>query len=141
MTQPMFLPVLAALTLATGAAGAADPRDALLARYAAEARQADPNFQGFDAARGRALYFGPHAGGRNPQLGACAACHTKDPRQTGQHVESKRSIDPMAASANPARFTKDTKVEKRFTRDCPDVIGRACTAQEKGDFITYLLGL
>lgn len=141
MTKTMFVSVLAASMCAAGAAGAADPRDALLARYAAEARQADPAFQGFDAERGRALYFGPHAGGRNPQLGACAACHTKDARQTGQHVESKRAIDPMAASANPARFTKETKVEKRFARDCPDVIGRECTAREKGDFITYLLGL
>jgi hypothetical protein len=31
-------------------------------------------------------------------------------------------------------------VEKWFTRTCQDVLGRACTAQEKGDFITYMMG-
>jgi hypothetical protein len=29
-------------------------------------------------------------------------------------------------------------VEKRFDCDCPNVLGRACTAEKKGDFITYL---
>ena len=44
----------------------------------------------------------------------------------------------MAVSSNPGRFTDPVQVEKRFDRDCPNVLGRACTAEEKGDFITYL---
>ena len=46
----------------------------------------------------------------------------------------------MALSANPARFTDPAEVEKRFSRDCPNVLGRACTAEEKGDYITFLSG-
>jgi hypothetical protein len=46
----------------------------------------------------------------------------------------------MAVSSNPARFTDPAQVEKRFDRDCPNVLGRVCTAEEKGDFITYLKG-
>jgi hypothetical protein len=44
----------------------------------------------------------------------------------------------MAVSANAARFTDARDVEKRFSRDCKNVLGRACTAAEKGDFITFL---
>ncbi len=46
----------------------------------------------------------------------------------------------LAATANPKRFTDLAKVEKRFERDCVNVLGRACTAREKGDFITFLAG-
>ncbi len=127
-----------ALALAAGSALAADARQALLDGYAAQARRADPQFAGFDAARGKALYFGPHTGG-DPKLNACAVCHTKDPRQWGTHAETKREIDPMAVSVNARLFTKEKKVEKRFTRDCDEVLGRQCTPQEKGDFITFLM--
>ncbi len=127
-----------ALLCATGAAFAADARQALLDNYAAQARRDNPQFAGFDAARGKALYFGPHTGG-DPDLNACAVCHTKDPRKWGTNAESKREIEPMAVSTNPERYLKERKVEKRFKRDCQDVLGRQCTAQEKGDFITFLM--
>ena len=129
--------LLAGTALAAGTTG--DPRrDAILAGYADEARAADGSFAGFSAERGQALYLGPHQGGDNPQITACAACHTPDPRRPGQHARTGRAIDPMAVSANPARFTDAAEVEKRLSRDCKAVLGRACTAQEKGDFITYL---
>lgn len=122
------------------AAGTGDPRrDAILAGYAAEAKAADPGFAGFSAERGRALYLGPHPGGRG-EANACAACHTPDPRHPGQHVKTGRAIEPMAVSANPARFTDAGEVEKRFRRDCKNVLGRACTPAEKGDFVTFLAG-
>lgn len=138
------LTVLAGLVLLTGTAlaeGAGDPRrDAILAAYAAAAKAADPAFSGFSAARGQALYLGPHAGGADPAVTACAACHTPDPRREGQHVKTGRKIEPMAVSANPQRFTDAKEVEKRFARDCRNVLGRACTAQEKGDYVTFLAG-
>jgi len=46
----------------------------------------------------------------------------------------------MAVSANPARFTDPGEVEKHFARDCKNVLERACTAEEKGDFVTFLSG-
>jgi hypothetical protein len=130
----------AALLAAAGAAlGAGDPRADLIAGYAAQAQAEDPAFAGLSAERGRALYLGPHGGGK-PETPACATCHTPDPRAMGQHQRTGRAIQPMAVSANPARFTDPAEVEKRFGRDCPNVLGRACTAREKGDFLTYLTG-
>ena len=83
--------------------------------------------------------MGPHEGGGG-EADACAACHTPDPRRPGQHVKTGRTIEPMAVSANPARFTDAREVEKRFQRDCKNVLGRACTPAEKGDFLTFLAG-
>jgi Domain of unknown function (DUF1924). len=135
--------------LATGAgaayaAGESAARSAILDGYAAQAK-ADgakagaPAFAGFSAERGRALYLGPHAGGK-AETNACAVCHTPNPVNQGRHQKTGRAIEPMAVSANPKRFTDRAEVEKRFDRDCPNVLGRACTVQEKGDFITYLAG-
>lgn len=129
-----------ALTAAAFAAGPADPRRAtILAGYAAEAKAADPGFTGFSAERGRALYLGPHRGGTG-EADACAACHTPDPKRPGRHARTGRAIEPMAVSADPARLTDAAEVEKRFRRDCKNVLGRACTPAEKGDFVTYLAG-
>jgi hypothetical protein len=47
----------------------------------------------------------------------------------------------MAPSANPQRFTDAAKVEKWFKRNCNDVLRRSCTAEEKGDFIAYMLSI
>ena len=47
----------------------------------------------------------------------------------------------MAPAANPQRFSDAAKVEKWFKRNCNDVLGRACTAQEKGDVLAYLMSL
>lgn len=145
MTRPApiaaaALAAIIAAIIATGALAAADPnRTAILDGYAAQAKAGDPAFAGFSAERGRALYLGPHTGGQ-PDTAACAACHTADPTARGQHRKTGRGIDPMAVSANPRRFTDRADVEKRFERDCPNVLGRACTAREKGDFITFLSG-
>jgi Domain of unknown function (DUF1924) len=45
----------------------------------------------------------------------------------------------MAASANPKRYGDEAKTEKWFGRNCNNVLGRECTATEKGDFITFML--
>ena len=38
-------------------------------------------------------------------------------------------------------FSDAAKVEKWFKRNCGDVLNRACTALEKGDFLTYVLSV
>jgi hypothetical protein len=50
-------------------------------------------------------------------------------------------IEAMAPSVNPQRLTDAAKVEKWFGRNCKDVLERNCTAQEKGDYIQYLLSI
>ena len=133
-----FMPVLAGAFLALAAVGAvADPgRDAILAALTAEAKQAEPAFTGFSAARGEAFWNATHTGGK-PDTPSCTTCHTPDPTKPGQ-TRAGKAIEPMAVSANPSRFTDADKVAKWFTRNCNSVLGRECTAAEKGDVITYL---
>ncbi|RAU23084.1 hypothetical protein CU669_02650 [Paramagnetospirillum kuznetsovii] len=122
---------LIAAVLAAGPAQAGDPaRDAILAAYAKEAGQP------FSAARGEALYRSKNTA--SPDFASCATCHTNDPAARGQHAKTGRVIEPVAVSANPKRFTDAAKVEERFTRDCQTVLGRACSALEKGDYVTFL---
>lgn len=72
---------------------------------------------------------------------ACSACHTEDPKNSGKHIESKKSIKPLAPVANPERFTSAEKIEKNFSIHCREVYSRDCTATEKGHFLTYLLSV
>jgi len=117
---------------------AGDPaRDALLADYAAQSRAADPAFTAFSAQRGEALFRTEWAGG-DPRTPSCTACHTADPKNPGRNAKTGRPIDPVAVSVNPSRFTDSADVEKQFGRDCKSVLGRACTAVEKGDYITFM---
>lgn len=125
--------LLGALALSAPAA-AADPRQVILDAYAAAAGGA-----AFSADAGKSLFLGMQTGG-NPDTPSCTTCHTQDPRNTGKTRVGKE-IAPMAVSKTPDRFTDSAKVEKWFTRNCKTVLGRECTAQEKGDIITYLSGL
>jgi hypothetical protein len=109
-------------------------RDAILAGYAAKAGGA-----GFSAQRGEALFRTKWAGG-DARTASCTACHTDNPRQPGRNAKTGRSIEPVAVSVNPGRFTDASTVEKQFARDCRSVLGRDCTPLEKGDYITFMAG-
>lgn len=127
-----------ALTLALTSSLADPARDAILAAFAAEAKNADPAFTGFSAERGQAFWTAKHSGGK-PATPSCTTCHGADPTGAGETRAGKR-IEPMVVSKNPSRFTKVKKVTKWFRRNCNSVLGRECTAIEKGDVITYLSG-
>lgn len=111
----------------------AGPREDLLAKYAAAAKSS-----GFSAARGQTLHTQNFAGGK-PDTPACTSCHGKDPRGAGRTTTGK-SIDAVAVSATPTRYSDPAKVEKWFKRNCNEVLGRECTPQEKGDWLTYVIG-
>lgn len=117
---------------------AGDPaRDALLAAYAAQAKAQDPTFAAFSPARGEALFRAASTGG-DPRTPSCTSCHTVDPRQPGRNAKTGRPIEPVAVSANASRFTDRATVEKHFVRDCKSVMGRECTALEKGDYVSFM---
>lgn len=137
INRTIFVAAILMVAVASAAAAADPAREAILALYAAQARTENPTFSGFSASRGASLYMGPHEGG-SPETPSCSSCHASDPRGSGRNVKTGRPIEPMAVSANPRRFTEADTVEKRFSRDCPNVLGRPCTAVEKGDFITFL---
>lgn len=73
--------------------------------------------------------------GKNRQ---CVSCHPDDARIPGRHIRTGKTIEPMSPSVNRDRFADRAKIEKWFLRNCKWTIGRVCTAQEKGDLLTYL---
>jgi len=128
--------LLAALVLPL--ASFAAPREDLLAQYAAAAKAASPAFSGFSAARGEKLHFTKFAGGK-AETPACTSCHADNPRSAGRTPAGK-TVEAVAVSVTPARYTDPAKVEKWFKRNCNDVLGRECTPLEKGDWLTYVIG-
>jgi len=134
-TTPTFLTFVVILFAGGSQAGV---REDQLAQYASAAKVEAPGFAGFSAERGKALHTQNFTGGK-PGTPACTSCHGKDPRGTGKTPTGK-SIDAMAASVTPARYTDPAKVEKWFKRNCTEVLGRVCTAQEKGDWLSFMLG-
>jgi hypothetical protein len=70
---------------------------------------------------------------------SCSACHTDNPANVGKHNESGKAIQPMSPVVNPKRFSEVQKSEKGFTKHCKDLYGKDCSAQDKGNFITYVL--
>lgn len=121
---------IAAMILSTAAL--AGPREDLLAQYAAAAKSA-----GFSAARGQTLHTQNFSGGK-PDTPSCTSCHGKDTRSAGR-TRTGKAIDPVALSATPTRYTDPAKVEKWFKRNCTEVLGRECTPQEKGDWLSFVL--
>lgn len=132
-----FTLLLAGL-LACGVAQAA-PQDILQA-YASQAKQENPQFQSFSPVRGEQIYRAKHQHSTGKTL-SCASCHTDNPGAVGRHEKTGKEILPLAPMANRDRLSDSAKVEKWFKRNCKDVLERTCTAQEKGDFLSYLLSI
>jgi len=130
-----FLIILALLSLNAHAAGPADT----LQGYANQAKQENPAFTGASANRGEVFYHTARQHSKGGQV-SCASCHTANPKNSGK-TRANKEILPMAPSANGQRFTDLAKTEKWFRRNCQDVLERACSAQEKSDFIAYLLSV
>lgn len=125
--------VCLAATLTLPLAAAANP---ILDSYRTAAKQENATFKDFTVAAGQKLY-----GTVGPNQLSCASCHTDSPKAAGKHAKTNKAIDPIAPSANPKRFTDAAQVEKWFKRNCNDALGRACSTQEKGDFMTYVLSV
>ena len=70
---------------------------------------------------------------------SCASCHENPPNHETKHIVTGKVIKPLSPNANPARFTDEAKVDKWFKRNCNDVLGRECTAQEKADVLAWLM--
>ncbi len=114
----------------TGFAGANSARNDIIKGFSTEAKLP------LSAERGKAL-FGANAGGGKPDTPSCTTCHGASALTTGM-TRAGKVIEPMAVSKNPERFTDHKKVSKWFRRNCRSVLGRECTPQEKGDFLTFM---
>lgn len=126
------LALLAAAILATQPALAETPAQVLASIQ--NTAKASSVSQPFSAARGEQFFKNTHGNDWS-----CASCHTGNPAALGKHAKTAKPIEPLAPAANPQRFTEPAKVAKWFKRNCGDVLGRACTPQEQGDVLSYLL--
>ncbi|MDD5323315.1 MAG: DUF1924 domain-containing protein [Methylococcales bacterium] len=110
----------------------------LAAEYGQEAQKLNKNSK-LSAEAGRAFYVKKViVGGKEL---SCSACHTDNPAKEGKHNETGKPIKPLAVSANPDRFSDPKKVEKNFSDHCRDLYKKDCSAQDKGDYLTYLLSV
>jgi len=130
-TQPVTLLAARALALPLLASAANPIQDS----YRAQAKQDNPAFKDFSATAGQKLYNTKGA------EFSCASCHTDSPLAAGKHAKTNKDILPLAPAANPKRFSDAAQVEKWFKRNCNDVLGRACSAQEKADFTAYMISI
>ncbi len=123
--QKKIVLVLAFLGL-IGAAVAASPQD-LLKGYESQSGKAS-------SARGEQLFNAKHG-----KEWSCASCHEAPPNHDTKHIVTGKLIKPLSPNSNLDRFTDQAKVEKWFKRNCNDVLGRECAAQEKADVLSWLL--
>ena len=72
---------------------------------------------------------------------SCASCHENPPNHETKHIVTGKVIKPLSPNADPTRFTDEAKADKWFKRNCNDVLGRECTAQEKADVLVWLLSV
>lgn len=135
MRALLILPAAIALLITVSAA--AGPRADILNDLATQAKAADSGFTGFSASLGETFFRTRFAQGK-PDTPACTACHTASPLNMGE-TRAGKPIDPMAVSMTPDRFTDPAKVAKWFRRNCKTVLGRECTAQEKGNFLAFMM--
>jgi len=99
----------------------------LLKGYEAQSGKASP-------ARGEELFNSKHG-----KEWGCASCHENPPNHDTKHIVTGKVIKPLSPNVNPERFVDSAKVEKWFKRNCNDVLGRECTAQEKADVLSWLM--
>jgi len=131
MKKKLIIATGAAMMVAAGVMANAQ-RDAIVAGLAAEA-----GVSSFSAEAGRALFLSQNTGGK-AATPSCTSCHTNNPQAQGRTRVGK-VIEPMAVSANPERYTDPEKVAKWFRRNCTSVLGRECTAEEKGNFLAFMM--
>jgi len=89
-----------------------------------------------DPTRGKSFFTATH--GKDL---SCASCHGSTPTTPGRHSSTGKVLDPLAPSANFKALTDTTKINKWFRRNCNDVLGRECSAQEKADVMAFLISL
>lgn len=109
-----------------GAAFSATPQE-LLKEYEAQSGKAS-------SARGEQFFNAKHG-----KEWSCASCHENPPNHDTKHIVTGKVIKPLSPNANSERFVDQAKVEKWFKRNCNDVLGRECTAQEKADVLSWLM--
>jgi mono/diheme cytochrome c family protein len=124
--------ILAAVLAAAGAsAWAADTPESMLAGYVKQAGAPGSPERG-------QKFFNTNFG---KDYAGCSQCHGSVPTKDGKDLLLDKKIGPLAPAFNKQRFTDRSKAEMAFNMNCKDVVGRACTAGEKADVLSWLISL
>lgn len=91
-----------------------------------------------DAAAGAAAWTKTHAQPDGSAPRSCVTCHGEDLTAPGRHAVTGKVIEPLAPSVNPRRLTDPDKVATWLLRNCRWTLGRACTPEEKANFISFI---
>lgn len=92
----------------------------------------------FSAETGKAFFYQERKDEATGEMRACTTCHHTDLTKEGKQASTGKVIKPLAPSANPQRLTDLAEINKWLKRNCKWTVGRECTAQEKGDILTFL---
>lgn len=92
----------------------------------------------FTAQAGEQLWQQEVVNARDGRARSCTTCHGRDLRRIGKHAKTGKAIDPLSPAANAERLTSAKKIRKWFKRNCKWTWGRECTAQEKGDLLSFI---
>jgi len=97
--------------------------------------------KGYEASSGKALPFRGEEffNTKHGKEWSCASCHENPPNHDTKHIVTGKLIKSLSPNINPDRFVDQAKVEKWFKRNCNDVVGRECNAQEKADVLSWLI--
>ena len=131
MKRLLALMIFAA-TISVPVVMASPATDSLLAKYKSE------GVSKIDASKAKSDWT-KETKGEDGEMISCSTCHGTDFSKAGKHRKTHKVIDPLSTRVNTERFTDEKKIEKWFKRTCNDTWGRECTAQEKADFLTFLL--
>lgn len=131
MKRLLALMIFAA-TISVPVVMASPATDSLLAKYKSE------GVSKIDASKAKSDWT-KETKGEDGEMISCSSCHGTDFSKAGKHRKTHKVIDPLSTRVNTERFTDEKKIEKWFKRNCNDTWGRECTAQEKADFLTFLL--
>jgi hypothetical protein len=136
-----IIALAATLALSFSGAGIAGPREEQLDKYASAAKARIlliPHFPDFPPSAARPCTPRPSPAARpTPRPAPLATARTRVGLAATLPARPSR---PMALSVSPARYTDPAKVEKWFKRNCNEVLGRECTPQEKGDWLSFMIG-
>ncbi len=111
--------------------------DELLEEYQ-QVLQSEQEEVSFTAEAGEILWFQEFADEKSGKIRQCTTCHTDDLRNEAKHTRTGKLIKPMAPSVNEERLTKIKNIRKWLKRNCKWTLGRECSAQEKGDVLTFI---
>lgn len=92
----------------------------------------------FDAQKGEQLWQREVVNAADGRSRSCTTCHSQNLRNSGKHAKTGKVIEPLSPAVNAERLTSAKKISKWFKRNCKWTWGRECTAQEKGDFLSFI---